>query len=1021
MTPPTQIQANSDTTTSAEDAAPRAHLKPVAWLLGQQLIGQIKGILLYTAYGKKLDARDWMQASVLPDLDKQKALQAWREQHELEAAKQGRPLTSTAQNAEAFWAERKEFWFDYLADAGDGTRAMYSLAYLCMSNLWVRPMANKLPTELPAASDCWLKRDNEEGATMELPRGEFLFIGGDTAYHASDYMTLASRVKRPFRWAYKDLIRHKRISPDEPARPLYGIPGNHDYYDQLDGFRRQFRKPAKDEPPLDVETAGQKYAQLGIAGFYRTQTASYVALQLPFNCWLWGLDTEVGQIDDRQEKFFRDLCAKKPPTNENIPPDIIPPEKLILATCAPTTAFGKIATEKDYKAADAIGQLGLEQPFLPEQRADGTYNLDTSGDVMIDEGQCRLDISGDVHHYARYWGPAPKHGAQPARKDAWAKAKEAHSYASVVSGLGGAFHHPSTTYNDEIQEQVLYPTEDTSREAIARRVFKFKNIRQGGYVWLAGAIIAFIIYFAASVPPSSRQFINTVLSNDKLGLGLAQKEAIMPTMLALSADSSSGRTIRQAQEDTACNPVEPFALWRKLGIGSGQWEPPQGCQDATEPRYFLPIDFRNWPRDLQIGALLILFSLAPIIGTFGFSDRIFKAKGASGAGETESKASEVTRVAGRKRIRRAKVDLEETANPKWLLCSIIVLTVLLAFGGLVTVAPYYAHISPFVSSLLVLFSIIWAVGALLLGLRYSEFLFKRGHQHYLKDSDWRLTQWVSVLSVLSIVFGVWSFGRSNPAAFLASDITFILVLLGTPILLLLLTLKLSGELLHSAGTFGWLGKLAIGLWHICLQLAVPFLFVRRGTWLTWLVAAGLIVVFTWGGELLLKKNSRLGLSLAWLAFGAAILALPYLPANSGAEPTAAQLQTALASFLAAHYLTGLDWFRQLVPALLAGGVGAVMCCVWFGWYLGVCFAFNGHNNEVGGAARIESYKEFIRFRVTAKGLTGYVIAVDDVSMIDEKVKDANGKDVKDANGEVLRKDGEYLAPRLIDVFHLTLK
>ena len=36
--------------------------RPVAWLLGKQLLGGLKGILLYTAYGAKLDPRDWMTA-----------------------------------------------------------------------------------------------------------------------------------------------------------------------------------------------------------------------------------------------------------------------------------------------------------------------------------------------------------------------------------------------------------------------------------------------------------------------------------------------------------------------------------------------------------------------------------------------------------------------------------------------------------------------------------------------------------------------------------------------------------------------------------------------------------------------------------------------------------------------------------------------------------------------------------------------------------------------------------------------
>jgi hypothetical protein len=66
---------------------------------------------------------------------------------------------------------------------------------------------------------------------------------------------------------------------------------------------------------------------------------------------------------------------------------------------------------------------------------------------------------------------------------------------------------------------------------------------------------------------------------------------------------------------------------------------------------------------------------------------------------------------------------------------------------------------------------------------------------------------------------------------------------------------------------------------------------------------------------------------------------------------------------------------------------------------------------VGGAARIEDFKQFIRFRVTDDSLTGYVIAVDDVSMIGEPV----------AKGSERRKDGRYLRPFLIDVFQLVKK
>lgn len=95
----------------------------------------------------------------------------------------------------------------------------------------------------------------------------------------------------------------------------------------------------------------------------------------------------------------------------------------------------------------------------------------------------------------------------------------------------------------------------------------------------------------------------------------------------------------------------------------------------------------------------------------------------------------------------------------------------------------------------------------------------------------------------------------------------------------------------------------------------------------------------------------------------------------------------------------MEWWG-LLPSVLAGLTGALMSCVWFGWYLGVCFAFNGHNNEVGGAARIENFKQFIRFRLAENDLTGFVIGVD-----------------HPMRGENRRS----LEPRLIDVFHLEVK
>src|SRR5262249_43512855 len=158
------------------------------------------------------------------------------------------------------------------------------------------------------------------------------------------------------------------------------------------------------------------------------------------------------------------------------------------------------------------GPLGLPQLFLPEKHEESAYEpLSSTGDAQMEIGQCRLDISGDVHHYARYWGPKLIKPSQ-VRKGAKAPAPTAESYASVVSGMGGAFHHPSETYVDQVQEQALYPSEKISTGKVAQRIFNPYCIADGGYVWLAGLIIAFTIFFAATMTPSGSELINNLFS-----------------------------------------------------------------------------------------------------------------------------------------------------------------------------------------------------------------------------------------------------------------------------------------------------------------------------------------------------------------------------------------------------------------------------------------------------------------------------------------------------------------------------
>ncbi|MEI7672648.1 MAG: hypothetical protein WCK00_11095, partial [Deltaproteobacteria bacterium] len=328
-----------------DSEAKREFKPPVGWLLGQQLLAGIKWIALYSAYGEKLDFRDWMQGDVKTDFSD---------------PKEG----------------EEEFWFDYIADTGDGQKATYCVAYLCHGDLFL-PMNDRSP----GPGQVSLSKENG----YCLPRGKFLFVGGDTAYHIADLATLAELFQTPFNWAFDD-----RCDPNDSdhVRNIYAIPGNHDYYDFLDGFNRQFRTPLA-PACLPPNTYKQHGTQLRLKGFKTSQTASFLAIQLPWNWWLWGLDSQNGKIDKRQLAFFRGL-------NEGGPP-----KKLIIATPEPSTVFGKWAvpkpspneeTEKG-EMIETFKKLNLTPSFL--KHLNGTLAPD----------QCRLDMSGDIHHYDRYWGP----------------------------------------------------------------------------------------------------------------------------------------------------------------------------------------------------------------------------------------------------------------------------------------------------------------------------------------------------------------------------------------------------------------------------------------------------------------------------------------------------------------------------------------------------------------------------------------------------------------------------------------
>lgn len=216
-----------------------------------------------------------------------------------------------------------QVWFDYVADLGDGFDATYSVAHqLAQPHLTV--------------------------AGHHLPRGDLLIMGGDLVYPTASMDQYENRTKGPYQAAL----------PEPPAggpQPmLLALPANHDWYDGLTAFLRQF--------------VGERAHRLG--GWRLEQTRSYFAVELPHHWWIFAVDEAFGDyFDDPQLVYFEQAAAK-----------LGPQDRVILLAPRPTwskdnpTGYESL----DFFLRTIIAPTGARVPLM---------------------------IAGDQHHYARYAGP----------------------------------------------------------------------------------------------------------------------------------------------------------------------------------------------------------------------------------------------------------------------------------------------------------------------------------------------------------------------------------------------------------------------------------------------------------------------------------------------------------------------------------------------------------------------------------------------------------------------------------------
>jgi hypothetical protein len=384
---------------------------PVAirWFGMTALIGHLKHLVAVAAASNDLDTRDWMRPEEPASL----------------LNRAGQVLGASASGDSLTERLGREVWIDFVADTGDDHDV--SLA-----------VGRMLFAEYALAGD----------QHRILPRGDLLVFGGDVAYPDSSVWETQRRLLRPW-----NLALHE-TAEDGRRRVLLGIPGNHDWYDGLDGFGRLFRRSALediDEPTIGngksapassdlssgraegnlqrllhidelneslhlIEEAAESVAafllsskvkrvgRLTLEGYTAIQEASYWALALAPGLDLWGVDRQLRTADFRQRVFFAQRHTEARP------------HKLVLV--APDPA------------------LSYDEPNEPGRQLLEACHLSLDSDKL-------LYLTGDAHHYERLAVGSSTH---------------------IIAGGGGAFVHGTRIplYASGPPPQCVYPDRKTS-------------------------------------------------------------------------------------------------------------------------------------------------------------------------------------------------------------------------------------------------------------------------------------------------------------------------------------------------------------------------------------------------------------------------------------------------------------------------------------------------------------------------------------------------------------------------------
>ncbi|MCS3871025.1 hypothetical protein J3D55_003941 [Chryseobacterium ginsenosidimutans] len=248
-----------------------------------------------------------------------------------------------------FNTSEDEFWFDFIADTGDGFDSTTTVFYHVTRDSYSYSFKN--PEH----------QNNQEETEITLKKGSALVVGGDLVYPVGSEANYRDRFKGPLRFVAPDTGKSGPV--------LIATPGNHDWYDGLSAFFRLM-------------------CQQGKIGNYRTvQNRSYFAYELRDHVHLFGIDNQLlGDIDIPQMTFFTDYVKKISEKN--------PKNHVILLIAEPY--WYNYDINDRYKRKQRMDSL----EYIIRTLTVAVKNLEAKN--IISEIIFEVVLTGDIHHYANY-------------------------------------------------------------------------------------------------------------------------------------------------------------------------------------------------------------------------------------------------------------------------------------------------------------------------------------------------------------------------------------------------------------------------------------------------------------------------------------------------------------------------------------------------------------------------------------------------------------------------------------------